>query len=487
VKRLASNVQILIKGIDYSAYIPYETVSVDNNIVNTNDTMGFNVEFDPDVDKLVDTNGNPIAAVRPRCGQEVIWQNPNVQIIAPDGSQQPFRMFGGVITDVKEDVDGPNLVYHVQAKAYTVWFDRHLVTGFYNQDNPEKIIKSIINKYAPSFTTYNIQNTNVQVTTQYFDYVKPSEAIKSIADQLEMGFYIDNFRDCHFYTAETFTSPLPNNLLDVDKDVQNYGDLELEENADQVYTKIFLKGFKTRSPNFTLLNFAGNSSDNQWSLGYRPSSLKGDIAVVVYASMADYLADTSFRSGGSNTLGTAMTIKRDIADGSPEQQGANNTAYINYSESLVRVPNFNNAGDVPSGYVVAVRFYYLRDMVFLAQDPSASSKIASIEGTDGVYEYAHTDKSLTNSTLAAAQAKGQLMLMKYGAPQIKGTFTTYFNGTSSSGWVAGQYFILRTQRRFGGLNEVMFVQRVTKSIIKNDQNALIILYTIEFADSQYLV
>lgn len=484
---MSSNVQILIHGIDYTSYIHYDTVQVDNNVVATNDTMSFTLEFDPDTDTLIDANSKTIPATRPVCGQEVVWQNPNVLVTAPGGATKPFIEFGGVISDVKEDVNGPNLVYQVQAKSYTSWFDRHLVTGFYNQDKPENIIQKIVSKYCPMFTTYNVQNTNVQVATQYFDYKKPSEAIKEIADQLEMGFYVDNWKDLHFYQAETFTSPLPNNLLDVDKDVENYGDLELEENGDQIYTKIFIKGFKTRSPNFQLLTFIGNANDNQWSLGYRPSSASGDVSVVVYASMADYTSDTSFQGGGANTKGVLMDVKRDLVDGSPNQQSASNTAYVNYSEKLLRVPNYNSAGNVPSGAVVAIRFYYLRDMVYLAQDPSASTKIASIEGTDGVYEYAQTDKSLTNSTLSAAQAKGQLMLMKYGAPQIKGSFNTYFNGTSSSGWIAGQFFILRTQRRFGGLNEIMFVQRVMKSIIKNDQDALIILYTIEFADTQYLV
>lgn len=482
-----SNVQILVHGSDYTNYVHYNSISVDNNIVASNDTMSFTLEFDPDSDTLLDENSNTVPATRPRCGQEVIWQNPNVFITAPDGTQQPFRDFAGVISDVKEDVNGSNLVYQVQAKSYTTWFDRHLVTGFFNQDAPENIIKNIVSKYCSGFTTYNVQSTNAQVATQYFDYKKPSEAIKDIADQLEMGFYLDNYKDVHFYTAETFTSPLPDNLLDVDNDVQNYGDLELEENGDQVYTKVFLKGFKTRSSTFTLLTFIGNANDNQWSLGYRPSSATGDVSVVVYNNMTDYTSDTSFQGGGANTKGVALTVKRDLVDGSPNQQSASNTAYVNYSEKLLRVPNFNNAGNLPSGYVVAIRFYYLRDMVYLAQDPSASSAIAAIEGTDGVYEFAQTDKSLTGSTLSAPQSKGQLMLMKYGAPQVKGTFNTYFNATNSRGWIAGQYFVLRTQRRFGGLNEIMFVQRVTKSVVKNDANALIVLYAIEFADSQYLV
>lgn len=484
---MTSNVQILIGSLDYSGLVPYEKIQVDNNIVATNDRMAFQVIINPGVDTVHDSSNNPISASRPKVGQEVIWQNPNVIIKAPDGSNQPFREFGGVITEVTETTDGINLVYDVQCGSYTKWFDRHLVAGIYSQDNPENIIKSIINQYCPGFTTFNVQSTNVQVSPQYFDYKKPSDSIKTIADQLEYGFYIDYYRDCHFNAAESFTTPLPGNTLDVDNDVVNYGDLEITENGEQQANKVFLKGFKTRDSSYTFLTFAADGSSNQFNLGYRPSSLKNDNAVVVYPSMAAYNGDASFKGGGANSAGVNLTIKRDLVEGAPNAPGDNNTAYINYSQSLLRVPNFNNAGNVPNGYVIVMRMHLMKDTVFLAQDPSSSSLTASIEGTDGIYEYVHQDKSLSNSTMNAVTAKAQLLLMKYGQPQITGKFNTYFNGTRASGWVAGQYFTLRTLYRFGGLNEIMFVQRVTKSLIKNDDNALITLYSVEFGDSMYLV
>lgn len=484
---MSSNVQILIGNIDYSGLVLYESIQVDNNIVTTNDTMNFKVIFNPGVDTVTDSNNNVINATRPKVGQEVIWQNPNVIIKAPDGSNKPFREFGGVITQLTETIDGINLVYDVQCGSYIKWFDRHLVAGIYNQAPPETIIKSIVSQYCPGFTTYNVQTTNDAVTPQYFDYKKPSEACKSLADLLEFGFYIDSFRDCHFDAAESFTTPLPNNTLDVDNDVVNYGELEITENGEQQYNKVFLKGFKTRDTNFTLLSFTGDGNSNQWNTGYRPSSLANDNAVVVYPSMAAYNGDTSFKSGGSNTAGVLMSVKRDLVDGAPNAPAANNTAYLNYSQQLLRIPNYNNAGNVPSGYVVVFRMHLMKDTVFLAQDPSASSITAGVEGTDGIYEYVHTDKSLTNSTLNAVTSKAQLLLQKYGLPQITGKFNTYFNGTNASGWMAGQYFTLRTTNRFGGLNEIMFVQRVTKTLVKNDSNALITLYNVEYGDSMYLV
>jgi hypothetical protein len=426
----------------------------------------------------------------PKCGNEVVWQNPNVLVAPWSGATQvPYREFGGVIVEVTETTeDGITLDYEISCKSYEHWFNRRLVAAWYNQDSPENILNSIVTKFCPTFTTHNVQTTGLKIVPEYFDYVSPSDAIKQIADQCELGWYIDSYKDVHLYSLETFQTPLPNNTLDVDHDTQHYGDLTLKENSEQQYNRIFLKGFKTRATTPIYLTYTADSQTLQWNTGYRPSSLKGDVAVQVYSSMQDYLNDYGFRHGGSPQYGTTMTVKRDIVDGAPHQQGANNTAYINYGQMLVRIPNFNNGGAVPNGYVVACRFFYLKDTVALAQDHQAQAQTQAIEKTDdGSYEYSVHDKSLTNSTLGAVQAKGQLLLQKYRFPQISGTFISYFNSTNSIGFRAGQYFTLLTTKRFGGINEIMFVQRVNKSIVKNDSGGLITLCEVEFADSQYLV
>lgn len=484
---MPNTVQFIIGGYDYTPFVQFEYVNVNNNIVMTSDTMDLRLTITPGVDQVKKVStGQWVTATRPICGQEIIWQNPNLIITAPGGSQKPYREFAGVITSVKEYEDYPNLVYEVHAKSYTHWLDRHLVVGYFNQDRPENIIRTLVNQFSSGFTTYNVQSTNVQVVPQYFDYSKLSDAIKTIADQLEYGWYVDYYKDIHFYALETFTSPLPNNVLDADKNT-SIGDLELEENGEQQLNKIFIKGFKIRSQNSIILTFTGDGSTTQWSTGYRVSSFSGDVQVQVYSSMSQYQSDTSFRNGGPPTAGTTMKIKRDVVDGAPDQGGASNTAYIHYTQHLVRIPNFNGNGPVPSGYIIAVRFHYLKDAVWLAQDPGAQSITAKIEGTDGVYEGVVQDKSLTNSTLNAVKAKGELLLMKYKFPQVRGTFTTFFNATTAQGWRAGQYFTLRSKRRFGGIDQVMFVQRVLKSIVRNDSGGLTTFYNVEFCDSPYLV
>lgn len=484
-----SSVQFLLNTLDITGLIKYDSVSCDNNIIMTSDTLDFVMVVNPG-DTVIDTsNGHSVSFTRPKCGNEIIWQNPNAIITAPDSTQKPYREFGGVVVEVRETIEGISNIYTIHCKSYVQWLDRHLVQGWYPQQPPETTVKSIIQQYCPGFTTYNVMNTGVQTTPIYSDYRKVSDVIKDLANQAELGWYIDYFKDCHLYSLEDRPSPLANNTLDVDNDVVNYGDLEIVENSEQQVNKIFVKGFKTRSDQLYYLPYNTDGTTLQWSMGYRVSSVKGDVTVVVYDSMAQYQADTSFLNGGAATAGTTLKLAKDIIDGAPDRGSASNTAYIHYTQHLIRVPNWNGTNAaIPAGKVMVVRFHYLKDMVWLGQDPQAQNQTSITEGgTDGVYEEVYQDPSLTNSTLSAVQSKGQLILMKYRFPQITGTFTAYFNSTSNAGWAAGQNFVLKTVKRFGGINEVMFVQRVTKQIIKNDTNGLITLYTVEFADSIYLV
>jgi hypothetical protein len=484
-----SNVQIIMGNLDISSYVDYTTVTVDENITRNNSTMSFTMKgINPGVTQMMDaTSGNWVTFTRPRCGMEVVWQNPLVTITAPDGSTQPYREFAGVVTNVSETEDYPLLIYQVTVSSYERWFNRHKVTKNYQSDYPQNIIKDIVTNFCPGFTTYSVQNAPSKVDAQYFDAKDPSEACRSIADLLEWIFFIDYYKDVHFAPAEIFQSPLPGNILNCDTDMQNYNELEINENADQQANKIFIKGFKTRNSNAQVSVFTADGNTRQWTLGYRISSTAADTAVQVYSSISQYNTDANNFKNGSPQAGVAMTLAREVVDGTPDATGANNTAYIHYTNGTVRISNYNNGGTIPANYIVAVRYHIMMDQVFLASDPAAQSATAAIENTDGVYEAVYSDKALTNSTFNAVVAKGTLLLTKYRYPQVSGKFRTFFNGTNSTGWKAGQSFQLISSRRFGGVNEMMFVMQLRKSIVLRKTGLYLVEYEIEFADSPYLL
>lgn len=458
--------QLLIGGTDYASFVDLETLNVDNNVVMTADVANFLIQLDGELQ-------------RPRAGAEVIWRT----VDTSNGNKEVSREFAGVLVTVNETTEGTSLIYNCTAKSYEHWLDRHLVTAWYNQDLASNIVKAMMSRFCKGFTTNNVQATpGISIIPQYFNYQKPSECLRLIADQLQYGWYIDYYKDLHFYPAEFAVSPLTSNYLNVDNDMYSYGDLELIENGEQVYNKIFLKGFKTRSNSYINLTFPCDGLTAQWSLGYRASSIKGDVSVAVFPSLSAYQSDSQFQGTGKPSKGTLMTIKKDIIEGAPDQACESGIAYIHFTQHLVRVPSAFGSGTLPSGYVVAVHFYYLKDQIFMGQDVSAQNKISKIEGSDGVYEYAQEDKSLTNSTIGAPQAKCELLIRKYGLPQIQGSFTSFI-----AGWRAGQYFTMIAKKRMGGINKQMYVLRVNKRLICSKNGQFVIKHEIQFADSPYLV
>jgi hypothetical protein len=363
---------------------------------------------------------------------------------------------------VKESVDGATLVYECSAQSYQYWFDRRLVYGFFQQENADSRIQNIVTKYCPGFTTNNVK-APITIVSDFAQYERPSNFIKKIVDQIGYGWYIDAYRDIHAYKIEDFVSPLSGNILDVDNNTTSYGDLVLNEDAEHVYNRFTIRGYKMRSPTPYTFYFVGDGTTSQWQLGYRISSAKGDVTVTVG--------------------GVPYTVKRDILDGIPGQGGEAGVAYVHFQQHQVRF-----ASPPAAGAVIALTGYPLIDKTRIDQDDASVEYMKALENTpasDGVREYAELDKSLTQSTQDAITSKLQLLALKYGYPTITGSFKSYLQG-----WKAGQMFRMTSARRLGGISvdERFYVYRVTKRWIQNQHTGTSnIEYTIEFADKPYLV
>lgn len=392
---------------------------------------------------------------RPRAGQEVIWQRWDDK-----ANKEISREFAGVLTTVTEDLDGPYLIYSCDCQSYIRWFDRRLVSGYYQQQTAEKTIKELVHKYAPSFST-ELVNAKVVIAAQYFNYQRLSNAIKLICDQIGYGWYIDYYKRLHVYSLEDFPSPLPNNILDLDNDVEHYGNLVLTEDAEQLFNRFIIRGYKRRSDDTYTLYFTGDGVTTQWNLGYRVSSAKGDVRVWVD--------------------GVEYPVKRDILEGVPGRGGEPGVAYIHYTQHLIRF-----AEPPPPGARIQVTFYYLVDRVYIDQHDQSIAYVRQLEGTeDGVFEYTEQNKSLGQSTVEAVRSHIELLALRHGYPLMVGTFTSF-----TPGWRAGQSFKMVSKYRMCGDNPRIkyFVRRVTKRWIQPQHSGeKPIQYTIEFADRPYLV
>lgn len=430
---------VTIDGVDYSKYVSAPDISVTDTVALNQDTATFYVEL----------NGELPAPV---VSQELIWEVDGV------------REFAGPIQQILEVDLGTALQYQLTVTSYEPWANRHLVVGYYDEQTADSMVKNIVGQFCHGFTTNNVQPSYL-IPPLYVNYETVTDTIKKIADQIQWGFYIDHYKDLHFFPIEQFVSPLPHNTLHADgaTDTKSWSDLQITEDASQLKTRIYLKGFKSRVSTPVTLTFTGDGNTMQWSLGYKPSYRSGDISVKV----------------GNQT----MNIKRDMADGSPGQNTTDTTsAFINYSQNLVRL-NFAPAQGVP----IVVTFYYLSDTILMREDPRAVQAAAQRDGdgSDGRYEYAHTDSTLTSSTIDAANAKGDQLLYQYAYPQLQIEFTSFVRG-----WRAGQYFWFRSKRRMGGRydGQQMFVQQVQKKLVQAVPGGpTVIQYDVTAASTPYLV
>jgi hypothetical protein len=437
--------RLLVRGTDYAPYIdissnpPTATDQLEKNQNGMTFTVYLNGEVDP-----------------PRAGMEVVWQRYDLAT-----STETAREFAGVLTRVREKVEGATLVYECEATSYIRWFDRRLVNGFTQQQRADTTIQSLVNEYCAGFDASEI-NVPIVVPSLRFEYQRPSNCIKAIVDQIGYGWYIDYYRNLHVYRLEELDSPLPNGILDIDNDLTNYGDLEIEEDAEKIFNRFTLRGFKMRSDTPFPFYFRGDGTTTQWSLGYRVSSAKGDVTCTVG--------------------GVEYDVKKDVLDGIPGQGGEEGVMYIHYTQHLIRF-----ASPPPDGAQIVVTTYPLIDRWQGDQDDESVEYMATLEATEsGIYEYAEVDKALTQSTGEAIRSKLQLLATKYGFPTIAARFHSY-----ASGWLAGQSFTPISTRRMGGMftgDDRWYVWRVQKTWIQAYHGGPAqIRYDVDCADKPYLL
>lgn len=427
-------VKVLSNGVDITQYCDLPSLQIQEDILNDQWELDVNITIPP--------------SQRPRV-------NTRIQVL--NGSTTEFA--GTWVTNPEYMVDPITFRYEATANNYQQWFDRHLVAEFYPQQNADAIVKSVVNAYCPGFTTNHVQAAPV-VPPQNLDYTEPSAGIKNIANLLAWSFYIDYEMDVHFYLSESIQSPLPDNTLDVDTDLDNYGDLVLEENGAQVKNRIVAKEFYIMSQEQVPLYFVADGQNNTFTLPQIPAGTSAQYITVEVG-------------------GLIYTPKADVVDGMPGVPGPsqNDYAYINVQNRTVRF-DFTPA----QGTIISGSMYYKYQPVYVQDDPNLIQEQAALEGTDGVYEYAVSDPRMSGDDTSLAQARTAYLLAKYGTPNLTGTLVSYLQG-----WRAGQSFRLKSDIRMGGVDQTMYVAQCTKTVVSHpDGGEPIFKYQLTISDRPFI-
>lgn len=431
-------IQITIGGIDYTQYVDLSSIQVDSNIAVNSDTCQMNI--------IIPSQALPY----PKGGQEIIIKN---------GSNIEFA---GVVLKPAEDLlAADQMIYATQCRDYLYWFDKRLVVESYQDMTAGDIVKSIVSNYTSGFTSNNVGGLDWTFTIPNvkFDHVPPSEALQRLSDAVGFNWWVDYNRDVHFGELNSFVSPLPNNILDVDNDTENYGDLHLEEDVSQVRNQIYLTGYKIAAQYTVTDKFVADGQQNSFTLKYEPQHMFSGITV--------------------KQNNTAYPTKLDLTDGNATNTVDDGYAYINTSNESVR---FN--APPAQGTIVSVTYRPRYDMINMYNDPNAFDIMKQRDGMDGVYEWTLRDQQLSGDDVSLADTRGRIELAKYAYPHYSGTFYSYLQG-----WRPGQYFLLTSNRRMDGIFQSthFYLTKVSKTVVNHPENEEpTFRYDISIADSPYV-
>lgn len=127
-------IQILIDNVDRTSIIDRSSFRKTDNINNIVDTLNFRIAKSAEVD------------FEPVVNSEVVVRDLDTNTI----------LFGGHISEVGRSIEGLLLTYSITCIDYTGELDRALVFERFEEMSVQEIIVFIINKYAPNFTTNNV-------------------------------------------------------------------------------------------------------------------------------------------------------------------------------------------------------------------------------------------------------------------------------------------------------------------------------------------
>jgi hypothetical protein len=236
--------EILVNSIDRTEYIVKGSLSIDDIETSQVDTASFSIK-----------NKDWI----PQKGDEII--------INFDGN----REFGGRIVDVKKS-DRVFLEIQVECQDWSVDLDRKKIAKVYDNLTAKEIIEDIIDtvntEMGTSFTTANVQDTQV-FGKVVFNYQESSKCIEELANVLNWHWYIDAFKDVHFFAKGMEAAPFSVN--DTSPDVIRET-LEFDDSFSELRNVIVLRGGEFVGSARTE-TYISDGSQTTLNLAYKFSSL----------------------------------------------------------------------------------------------------------------------------------------------------------------------------------------------------------------------
>ena len=382
-------IQILISSVNRTADVKLSDFGIEQVLGHEQDSCSFTLK----------------SGARPIEGQEVV--------VTSSGT----RIFGGIIATPAEDEKTPTLVWHkVDAVDYGYQLDRLLVAEVYENVAAEVIVKDIMDKYCTGFTYVGVVSGAPVVEYIKFDYIRPSECFKQLAEYVGWNWRMDYHKDVHFFPQFEAAAPI---IIDSNAAIRK---LKHVPDIQGLRNKVYVLGGKMLSDpqDFPTVS---DGVQRLWTLGHQPHSprvIVGDISNPEIVPGLEYVDDE-----------------------------ASYTWMYNQTEKYIRL---SASTAVPAdGTTVTFRYKVPMDVITIREDLASQQAIAAIQGGTGVYEHKIVDTNLI--TIQAAEAAGDADLAENANPRIKGSFET-----EVAGFAPGQRLTIDLPAR--GITGEYMVQRV---------------------------
>ncbi len=397
-------ITITIAAVDRTADTLMNNFSIQQVLTSSDDTMSFTVH-----------NGT-----KPSNGQA---------IVVADGTT---ILFGGIIDSVKADeLAGGITRWNCTARDYSYSFNAKLVADIWENVSASTIVSEIIATYCTGFTSTGVDDGAPNVEWMFFDYEKPAECLKKLAEYVGWEWYIDYNKVVQFFDPATRNVAAPIQLTDA-TDIRGW-----KHNIDEqgLVNRVYVIGGTMLSDPATF-EFVADGKQTVFNLPHKPHNLSMTVG------------------GVTATVGTE-NLQED--DGSYDY-------FLNYQEKYVK--NAAATAVIAAGTTVAVTYQYDIPVITMVEDLDSQAAVAAVQGGDGIYEHRIKDNKIT--TLEAAQAAGEGYLREHANPKVIGSFDT-----AESGWETGQILTVNSTSR--SISGTYTVQKVK---IKPFGTGL--LYTIEY-------
>lgn len=403
-------IQVKVNGVDKSNQVDWQSVQRDSVLTRQPDTFKFRVK------------NYGTKTWRPAVGD-------TVQLI-----KDAVTVFGGVVVNSTETIQGLALFFNVTCKDYSQTLDRIVVNENYTAMTGNAIIADILTNFTDPAEGFTGTNVNVPDTVQLiaFNYISVSSAIQKLCDYLGgYVWYVDANKDLHVFKQTTVLAPF--NIADTGTTGLRYHSLQIDQDFTQVRNHIYLQGGQVTGT--TVQN--DQVADGQqvvFFVGYDLSNL------LVYKALA-----------ASPTVFNALTVGRDGIDAP-----ASFDCLYNPNNGLIIFPN----GTKPAVNDI-IRYSGVPIFPLLAEklDPVSIALY-------GEYQSNIVDKSI--KSLAAASQRLGVELLKYANPIVSAKFETVADGL-----VCGQQITINSAIR--NINQNFVIQRVRLRCTKPDE----FVYSVE--------